>query len=357
MKCHQPPRGRGAEPLPPRPPPHPLSASWGPTGSGCWGVPGPLDTLGVGVPPPCWVPRAPPGCSGCPPGCAACGRSDLFSSHSTGDRRKSRQSDAARRCGGGGRGRGVPPVRPCAPTHGCAPPDTRLCPPPPNMCHGAHRAVRAATAQPGVPSHTHTATLTLSSHSHTRAHKFTLTLGSHSVGTHSHSAHAHTLTHSHSHTHTQLTRTLTHAHTLILTLSSHSRSHSPPPQSRAPASRLPTGSSWTRTPSPSRTRVSRAGRARGGVWGCPGGVRAPPDALPPVPAVCVLYTQRPGSRQWREVSARTGRTAGMAGGWGGGRDGQSACWGVCRPANRHVGVPTNPHVGVTASWPVNSRLR
>lgn len=302
-------------------------------------------------------PVPPPGCSGCPPGCAACGRSDLFSSHSTGDRRKSRQSDAARRCGGGGRGRGVPPVRPCAPTHGCAPPRHTAVPPPPNMCHGAHRAVRAATAQPGVPSHTHTATLTLSSHSHTRAHKFTLTLGSHSVGTHSHSAHAHTLTHSHSHTHTQLTRTLTHAHTLILTLSSHSRSHSPPPQSRAPASRLPTGSSWTRTPSPSRTRVSRAGRARGGVWGCPGGVRAPPDALPPVPAVCVLYTQRPGSRQWREVSARTGRTAGMAGGRGGGRDGQSACWGVCRPANRHVGVPTNPHVGVTASWPVNSRLR
>lgn len=209
VKCHQPPRGRGAEPLPPRPPPHPLSASWGPTGSGCWGVPGPLDTLGVGVPPPCWVPRAPPGCSGCPPGCAACGRSDLFSSHSTGDRRKSRQSDAARRCGGGGRGRGVPPVRPCAPTHGCAPPDTRLCPPPPT-CAMEH------TGPCVQPRHSLACPATLTQpHSHS-AHTHTLVLTS----SHSHSAHTQLAL-----THTQLTHTHSHIHTHTLTLSSHALSH------------------------------------------------------------------------------------------------------------------------------------
>uniref|UniRef100_A0A672UM97 C2 domain-containing protein n=1 Tax=Strigops habroptila TaxID=2489341 RepID=A0A672UM97_STRHB len=57
---------------------------------------------------------------------------------------------------------------------------------------------------------------------------------------------------------------------------------------------LPTGSSWTRTPSPSRTHVS-AGGCRGLL-----GVPVPPPTLCSPSPVCVLYIQRPGSRQWLE---------------------------------------------------------
>ncbi|XP_029856283.1 copine-5-like isoform X1 [Aquila chrysaetos chrysaetos] len=99
------------------------------------------------------------------------------------------------------------------------------------MCHGAHPAVRAAAAQPGVPSRTHAFTLTLSSRSH--------------------SAHAHT--------HTQLTLTLS---SLTLTLT--------PAPEPCPS-----------VPSPRRQLLDK-------------------DTFSKSDPLCVLYTQRPGSRQWRE---------------------------------------------------------
>lgn len=225
VKCHQPPRGRGAEPLPPRPPPHPLSASWGPTGSGCWGVPGPLDTLGVGVPPPCWVPRAPPRLQRVPPRlrCLRPLRPIFLPLHRGPEKVPSVGRCSALRRGGTGQ-RGPPCAALCPDTRLC-PPQTHGCAPPPQHVPWSTpgRACSHGTAwraQPHSHSHTHTQlTLTHSCsqvHTHTRLtlswHSLTLSSRTHThtfTLTHSHSAHTHSHTRSHTHTHTQLTLTLT----------------------------------------------------------------------------------------------------------------------------------------------------
>lgn len=210
VKCHQPPRGRGAEPLPPRPPPHPLSASWGPTGSGCWGVPGPLDTLGVGVPPPCWVPRAPPRLQRVPPRlrCLRPLRPIFLPLHRGPEKVPSVGRCSALRRGGTGQ-RGPPCAALCPDTRLC-PPQTHGCAPPPPTCAMEH------TGPCVQPRHSLACPATLTQpHSHS-AHTHTLVLTS----SHSHSAHTQLAL-----THTQLTHTHSHIHTHTLTLSSHALSH------------------------------------------------------------------------------------------------------------------------------------
>lgn len=210
VKCHQPPRGRGAEPLPPRPPPHPLSASWGPTGSGCWGVPGPLDTLGVGVPPPCWVPRAPPRLQRVPPRlrCLRPLRPIFLPLHRGPEKVPSVGRCSALRRGGTGQ-RGPPCAALCPDTRLCPPRHTAV-PPPPPTCAMEH------TGPCVQPRHSLACPATLTQpHSHS-AHTHTLVLTS----SHSHSAHTQLAL-----THTQLTHTHSHIHTHTLTLSSHALSH------------------------------------------------------------------------------------------------------------------------------------
>lgn len=100
-----------------------------------------------------------------------------------------------------------------------------------------------------------------------------------------------------------------------------------------------------------------------GSLGCFGGSPGVPAPLTPLPAVCVLYTQRPGSHQWREVSDPIGgrqpismlgcaqlanrhvRMHSVS---------QSGYWGASWPTNhQHIAAMTYQHVCVPARWPIS----
>lgn len=100
-----------------------------------------------------------------------------------------------------------------------------------------------------------------------------------------------------------------------------------------------------------------------GSLGCFGGSLGVPTPLTPPPAVCVLYTQRPGSHQWREVSDLIGggqpiSMLGCAqlGNWHVKMHSvsQSGYWGASWPTNhQHIGAMTNQHVCVPSRWPIS----
>lgn len=94
----------------------------------------------------------------------------------------------------------------------------------------------------------------------------------------------------------------------------------------------------------------------GGLWGVLRGLWGCPPPLTPPPAVCVLYTQRPGSHQWREVSDPIGGEQPISmlgcaqlGNWHVRvhSDSQLGCWGTSWPTNhQHVGAMTDQYVCV-----------
>lgn len=97
-------------------------------------------------------------------------------------------------------------------------------------------------------------------------------------------------------------------------------------------------------------------RCFGGLWGCL-------PLLTPPPAVCVLYTQSPGSHQWREVSDLIGggQPISMLGcaqlaNWYVSMysASQSRCWGTSWPTNhQHAGAVNNQRVCVPTRWPIS----